>query len=71
MANVRKPQPTNVIRCHKCSHLVALLTTERLPDEFSVRCANCGYRGFYRTKEIKSRDAEQAPRSEQAATKAS
>jgi predicted nucleic-acid-binding Zn-ribbon protein len=74
MAIVRKPRPTSTITCHKCSHLEALSTTERLPDEFSVRCSNCGYRGFYRTKEIKGSGAEQAIRSEQstaAAAKAS
>jgi DNA-directed RNA polymerase subunit RPC12/RpoP len=71
MAIARKPRPASTIRCHKCSHLVALATTDRLPDEFSVRCANCGYRGFYRAKEIRIADAEHAHRSEQAATKAS
>ena len=67
MAIVRKARPTSTIRCHKCSHLVALATTDRLPDEFSVRCANCGYRGFYRSKDIRIADAEHAHRSEQAA----
>jgi DNA-directed RNA polymerase subunit RPC12/RpoP len=71
MVTTRKPRPTSTIRCHKCSHLVALATTDRLPEEFSVRCANCGYRGFYRTKEIRIADAEHAHRSDQAATKAS
>jgi DNA-directed RNA polymerase subunit RPC12/RpoP len=71
MATVGKPQPASAIRCHKCSHLVALATTDRLPDEFSVRCASCGYRGLYRTKEIRLSDAEQARRGAQAPTKAS
>jgi predicted nucleic-acid-binding Zn-ribbon protein len=76
MAIVRKQRPTSMstITCHKCSHLEALSTTERLPDEFSVRCSSCGYRGFYRTKEIRRSDAEQAIRGEQstsAAAKAS
>jgi hypothetical protein len=38
---------------------VALSTTERLPDEFTVRCPNCGHRSFYRTGEIRGIDAEQ------------
>jgi DNA-directed RNA polymerase subunit RPC12/RpoP len=65
MATARKARPTSTIRCHKCSHLVPLATTDRLPEEFSVRCANCGYRGFYRSKEVRLNDTEQA------ATKAS
>jgi len=71
MTIVRRPRPTSTVRCHKCSHLVDLATTDRLPEEFSVRCTNCGYRGFYRTKEIRIADAEHAHRSDQAATKAS
>ena len=69
MPIVRKLRPTSTIACHKCSHRVMLSTTERLPDEFTVRCPNCGRRDFYRPKEIRSGDGEQTIRSEQSATK--
>ena len=65
MALARKPRPpsTNKIICHKCSHRVALATTERLPEEFTVRCPNCGRRDFYRAKEVRSSDGELGIRS--------
>ena len=60
MSTARKLRPLSAIKCHKCSYLVTLSTTERLPDEFTVRCPNCGHRSFYRTGEIRGIDAEQA-----------
>jgi DNA-directed RNA polymerase subunit RPC12/RpoP len=59
MSTARKLRPLSAIKCHKCSYLVALSTTERLPAEFTVRCPNCSHRGFYRTGEIRGIDAEQ------------
>jgi DNA-directed RNA polymerase subunit RPC12/RpoP len=69
MPIVGKPRPTSTVTCHYCSHRVALSTTDRLPDEFTVRCPNCGRRDFYRTKEIRSIDGQQTIRSEQSTTK--
>jgi DNA-directed RNA polymerase subunit RPC12/RpoP len=66
---VRKQRPTSVIVCHKCSYRVELSTTERLPEEFTVRCPNCGRRDFYRTKEIRSIEGEQTIRNEQSTAK--
>ncbi len=65
MPKVGKPRLTSTVICHYCSHRVALATTERLPDEFTVRCRNCGRRDFYLTKEIRSTESEQTIRSEQ------
>jgi predicted RNA-binding Zn-ribbon protein involved in translation (DUF1610 family) len=48
---------------------VELSTTERLPEEFTVRCPNCGRRDFYRTKEIRSIEGEQTIRNEQSTAK--
>jgi hypothetical protein len=59
-----KLRPTSAVKCRKCAHLVTLATTERLPHEFSVRCANCGQRGFYLASDIQTCDANQATRSE-------
>jgi ribosomal protein S27E len=58
MSVVRKLRPSSTVRCHTCSHLVVLTTTERLPYEFSVRCPQCGRRGFYTTSEIQGGTAE-------------
>jgi DNA-directed RNA polymerase subunit RPC12/RpoP len=69
MPIVRKPRPTRTVSCHKCSYRVALATTERLPDEFTIRCPNCGRRDFYHAKEIRLGDGEQTMRSEQPTTK--
>jgi uncharacterized protein YlaI len=65
MPIVRKPRPTYTVTCHKCSHRVALATIDRLPEEFTVRCPNCGRRDFYRTKEIRSVEGEPILRGEQ------
>ena len=59
MSKAPKPRPTSTVICHSCSHRLALSTTERLPEEFTVRCPNCGRRDFYRSKEIRSIDGEQ------------
>jgi DNA-directed RNA polymerase subunit RPC12/RpoP len=69
MPNVRKLRSANTIICHKCSHRVALSTTDRLPEEFTVRCPNCGRRDLYHTREIRSIDGEAGIRSEQSTTK--
>jgi uncharacterized protein YlaI len=69
MTKAPKPRPTSTVVCHYCSHRVALSTTDRLPEEFTLRCPNCGRRDFYRTKEIRSIDGEQTIRSEQSTTK--
>ena len=48
------------VKCCVCSQPVELATTERLPHEFSVRCANCGRRSFYLASEIQRAEIEQA-----------
>jgi hypothetical protein len=58
MSAVRKLRSSSTVRCHRCSCLVALATTDRLPYEFSVRCPQCGRRGFYTTNEIQGGPAE-------------
>jgi DNA-directed RNA polymerase subunit RPC12/RpoP len=50
----------NSVKCHRCLHPVPLATTERLPHEFSVRCDNCGRRGFYLASEIQRAEVDQA-----------
>ena len=65
MPTVGKPRPTSAIACHKCNYRVALATTERLPDEFTVRCPNCGRRDVYHAKEIRGAGGEPAIRSDQ------
>jgi ribosomal protein S27E len=67
MSVVRKLRPSSTVRCHTCSHLVVLTTTERLPYEFSVRCPQCGRRGFYTTNEIQGGTAEPEGQDERAA----
>jgi hypothetical protein len=69
MVKAPKPRPMSTINCHYCSYRVALSTTERLAEEFTVRCPNCGRRDFYRTKEIRSIEGEQTIRSEPSTTK--
>jgi len=49
----------NFIQCHKCSHPVELATTDRLPEEFSIRCPRCSHRSFYQFDEIRSGDIDQ------------
>ena len=64
MPVIGKPRPTSTIACHKCNYRVALATAERLPDEFTVKCPNCGRRDFYHAKKIRSA-GEAAIRSDQ------
>jgi DNA-directed RNA polymerase subunit RPC12/RpoP len=59
MVKAPTPRPTSTVTCHYCSHRVALSTTERLPEEFTVRCPSCGRRDFYRPKEVRTIDGEQ------------
>jgi len=59
-----KTRSANSVKCHRCLYPVALATTERLPHEFSVRCENCGRRGFYLASEIQRAETEQAKGSE-------
>jgi RNase P subunit RPR2 len=52
MSLARKPPLTRAVICHKCRYRVTLSTTNRLPDEFTLRCPNCGRRHFYQAKEV-------------------
>jgi DNA-directed RNA polymerase subunit RPC12/RpoP len=63
-----KLRSASAVKCRKCAHLVPLATTDRLPQEFSVRCPNCGQRAFYVAGEIKISDADQATQREVAST---
>jgi len=65
MSLARKPPSTRAIICHKCSCRVPLATTDRMPDEFTVRCPNCGRRDFYQSREVRSIEGESGFRSEQ------
>jgi DNA-directed RNA polymerase subunit RPC12/RpoP len=69
MSLTRKPPPTRAIRCHKCSYRVALATTDRLPEEFTIRCPNCGRRDFYQSREVGSIEGELGVRSEQSTSR--
>jgi DNA-directed RNA polymerase subunit RPC12/RpoP len=40
--------------CRKCTTPIRVETVERVSDEFSVACPKCGFRGFYRIKDIKT-----------------
>ena len=66
MSAAQRTRPINFIKCHKCSNFVALATTDRLPEEFSIRCPRCSHRSFYRFAEIRSGDIDQARASERA-----
>ncbi|RAI42773.1 hypothetical protein [Rhodoplanes roseus] len=41
-----------VVPCDKCRAQNAVYRVEAVADEFSVRCSQCGHRGFYRKSEI-------------------
>jgi DNA-directed RNA polymerase subunit RPC12/RpoP len=60
MSAAQRVRAINFIKCHKCSHFVELATTDRLPEEFSIRCPRCSHRSFYRFAEIRSGDIDQA-----------
>jgi DNA-directed RNA polymerase subunit RPC12/RpoP len=45
-----------VVACRKCSALIPVQKFSTLPDEFSVRCPNCGDRAFYAKRAITIQD---------------
>jgi RNase P subunit RPR2 len=40
--------------CKRCETPIRVETVERVPEEFSVACPKCGFRGFYLIKDIKT-----------------
>jgi DNA-directed RNA polymerase subunit RPC12/RpoP len=43
----------NGVACQRCRKPVKLERSERVAEEFCVACPHCGFRGFYRIKDIK------------------
>ncbi|NVO15208.1 MAG: hypothetical protein HXX10_14330 [Rhodoplanes sp.] len=41
-----------VVECSKCRRTTPVYRVEAVSDEFSVRCSQCGHRGFYRKNEM-------------------
>ena len=41
-----------VIACRKCNSPINVYKLRPLPDEFSVRCSQCGDRGHYKKREL-------------------
>lgn len=40
------------VACRKCATPIYVYRIAALGDEFSVRCAHCGERGFYMKREV-------------------
>jgi DNA-directed RNA polymerase subunit RPC12/RpoP len=59
-ANQRLTGPVyqrGVLACRKCAGPLYVHKLKTLPDEFSVRCPQCGHRGFYLKRAIRIEDA--------------
>jgi hypothetical protein len=41
-----------VVTCRKCAAPIHFYRLQMLAEEFSLRCAHCGERGFYAKREI-------------------
>jgi hypothetical protein len=41
-----------MVACVKCAAPIYLSKLNALPDEFSLRCARCGNRGFYFKRDV-------------------
>jgi DNA-directed RNA polymerase subunit RPC12/RpoP len=44
------------VLCARCKRPIPLKHAEKVTEEFSARCPNCGFRGFYRIKDIRTID---------------
>ena len=49
---------TKGVICKRCAKPVAVVTPEKVAEEFSVACPKCGHRAFYRIKDIKMLGAQ-------------
>jgi hypothetical protein len=45
-----------VVACRKCGGAIHVYKLNALGDEFAVRCARCGERGFYSKREMAIED---------------
>jgi hypothetical protein len=43
----RAVYPRGSVACHACGTAIHVYRLATLPEEFSLRCAACGARGFY------------------------
>jgi hypothetical protein len=63
MSSAQKIQPhtratykRGVVQCQKCNEPIHVHKINVLPDEFSVQCHRCGYRGVYLTRSLHIED---------------
>lgn len=58
---MRQSESGEGVVCVRCGKAIPVRDVGRLAEEFSVACAACGQRAFYRIKDIKTVGADRRP----------